>query len=224
MSRVRPRLQAFLLLTCLFTALLVVASDGAARALPIDKAKPGKVVEKVNDGAGKVVEKVNDGAGGLHQDVKEALHETRDAVVGAVDQASRAADEDVSRVVADVSRAAPGPTSPEGSGDGGEPWVSGRGDRQAEGITESAPPRVAGGEGDVDELAEGGNEILPGAQGNQQGVGITSPLGPPGGENRPLGFTGLNLLMAMALSIALASVGSLLLEADRRRLAPVALG
>jgi hypothetical protein len=216
MPRVRPRLKAFLILTCLFTSLLVVGAEGAASGLPTRNGPVGKVVKKVDRDAGQVVKKVDGGIDRVLGGADQVIHRAAGVVVGAVAQVSRAAEQGISKVVKAASQAAPAPISPGGTDEGGAP-VS-QDDGRAGRIRESAPPRTAVDEGDVDELAQGGNEILPEGQGNQQGVGNFQPLA-PGGENRPLGFTGLNLLMAMALAMALAGAGTLLTAADRRRLA-----
>jgi hypothetical protein len=185
----------------------------------------GGVQEKAGQALGGVREKAGQALGGVGKAANDALGAVKGMANNALNQVVGGANEAVSEALGPVVEAVEAAV---GQGHSGSPASEPASDRlQADiGRDEGARDNSSSGaaasadEGDVDELARGGNEIQSGSQ--QQGVGINFPLPQAGGENRPLlGFTGLNLLLAVALALVLAGLGAMLLEADQRRLATV---
>jgi hypothetical protein len=184
----------------------------------------GGVEKKAGQALGGVQQKAGQALGGVGKAANDALGAVKGMANNALNQVVGGANEAVSEALGPVVEAVEAAV---GQGHSGSPASDrlqadigrdeGARDHSSSGAAASAD------EGDVDELARGGNEIQSGGLGSQQqGVGINFPLPQAGGENRPLlGFTGLNLLLGLALALVLAGLGAMLLEADQRRLATV---
>lgn len=202
MARIPFRLRPILALALCVWAASSLTLSGAASGLPID------------DPIGDVKDRVDDVLDRGRRRANDAVDRVRDAV----DRVSRDAGGAVAQAVGSLSEAAGGAIggSSEGSPAGDRQVKGNRGDSEGAGRNAGGSGSAAKGEaGDVDELAQGGDEIAPGS--GQQGAGISAPIPSQGGENEGLGFTGRSVLLGLTLALALAFTGAFLLTVDLRR-------
>jgi hypothetical protein len=178
-----------------------VALSGAASGLPVDN-PVRDVKDRVDDALDRGRRRANDAVDRVRDDVDRVSRDAQGAVAQVVGSPSGAVAGAVESKVGSPSRERSSKRD-RGSGEAG---------RRAGGSSSRSEAEA----GDVDELAQGGNEVAPGS--GQQGAGISVPIPPQGGENEGLGFTGGSVLRALALALALAFTGAYLLAVDLRRM------
>jgi hypothetical protein len=200
MARRRSPLRPVLLLSfVLATSLPVLASQAPAVGLP---------------GGGPLDDLARRGRDTVER-TREKVNDTLQDLNGLRDRADQTVWDVVGSVGSEVGGATGVDRSPGGRSTNEE--QDGKAGEQAGG----SPARGAKSDGDIDELTRAGNQIREGGTGGQVGVGISVPAPAPGGSNAQLGFTGMNLLIALLFSLTFAVSGAILLLADARRVALV---
>jgi uncharacterized protein YjbJ (UPF0337 family) len=194
----------------------------------------GGVGDRANNAVGGVGDRANNVIGGVKDQANDVIGGVKDSADGALGKVRQKAADSVGRVTDEVQDAASQLVRPivRAAGDAG--WLGPAGqsgleqaahllpgaDQRMAGAGEEAEQRSAGtvaDEGDVNELARGGNEIVSPGPEVQSGVGLSVPLPGAGGINPPLSFTGWDLIIALLASLLLTSMGLALLSADGRR-------
>jgi hypothetical protein len=209
MARPGSTWRLLILLSLVHLVVIPVALAGPASGLPIDQPLD-QPLDQPRDRLGGVREAANEVVGGVKDQANDALGGVREA-----------ANEVVGPVVRVVGDAGPGPSGPSGNEEASDPVpAAGHVSEEAQGEVDRPSAMAASDEGDVDELARGGNEIVSPGHGVESGVGLRVPSPGFGGINPPISFTGWDLVIALLASFLLTTMGLALLSADARRGGP----